>query len=148
MSVKARIAVGVATAGLVAGGLGMAGTLTASAATPNCGASCANIFSQKYGSRYLLDIWQGKAAVGTPVILFQKSNGDPAEDFVVRNYGTVEGFYRHHGLVTPQFAYTYAADGAYEIQDEPYGLNSNMCVSTWPAETPEAGFKVRLESCG
>ena len=85
----------------------MAGTLTASAATPACGSSCANIYSQKWGPKYLLDIWPGKAAAGAPVILFQRSNSDPAEDFVVRDFGTVRGFYTHYHLVTPQFAHVY-----------------------------------------
>jgi len=81
MSVKAKIAAGAATLTIVGGGLGMVGTMTASAATPNCGANCTNIFSQKYGPQYLVDVFQAKAATGTPVILFQASNSDPAEDF-------------------------------------------------------------------
>jgi hypothetical protein len=148
MSVKARIAAGAATFGLVAGGLGLVGTMTANAATPTCGDNCANIYSQKYGPKFQLDIWQGKAAAGAPVILFQRSNSDPAEDFVVFDESTVDSFYHHHGLVTPQFDHTYGKYEAYEIQYEPYGLNSNFCVSTWPGETPQAGYKVQLERCG
>ena len=85
MSVKAKIAAGAATLTLVGGGLGMVGTMTASAATPSCGSygaptpthpstGCAQIFSQKFGPTSLLDVWQAKAAAGTPVILFQRSN--------------------------------------------------------------------------
>ena len=148
MSVKAKIAAGAATFGLVGGGLAMAGTMTASAATPNCGANCTSIFTQKYGPQYLVDVFQAKAAAGTPVILFQRSNSDPAEDFVVNDLGTVHSFYNNHGLVTPAFDRTYRADEAYEIQYEPYGLNSNFCLSTWPGEAPQAGYLVRLESCG
>src|ERR1700760_3294293 len=148
MSVKAKIAAGTATFGLVAGGLGMAGTMTASAATPNCGNSCTNVFSQKYGTRYLLDAWQGRAAAGTPVVLFQKSNSDPSEDFVVTNLGNVHSFYDDHGLVTPQFDHTYADDTAYEIQYEPYGLNSNFCVSTTSPNVPQPGSAVSLQPCG
>jgi hypothetical protein len=148
MSLKTKIAAGVATFGLVGGGLAMAGTMTASAATPNCGGNCTNLFSQKYGPQYLVDVWQAQAVAGQPVILFQKSNSDPAEDFVVVNEGTVRHFYNRYGLVTPAFAHTYAADTAYEVQYEPYGLNSNFCLSTWPGEAPQAGWKVRLENCG
>src|SRR6201992_1009975 len=148
MSVKAKIAAGAATSGLVGGGVAMAGTMTASAATPNCGANCTSIFTQKYGPQYLVDVFQAKAAAGTPVILFQRSNSDPAEDFVVADLGTVHSFYNNHGLVTPAFDRTYRADEAYEIQYEPYGLNSNFCLSTWSNETPQAGYKVRLEPCG
>jgi hypothetical protein len=152
MSVKAKIAAGAATLTLVGGGLGMVGTLTASAATPNCDTNgtgtCAQIFSQKYGPQYLLDVWQRKAAAGTPIILFQRSNSDPAQDFVVNDLGTVHSFYHHYGLVSSAFAKTYSSDEAYEIQYEPYGLNSNFCLSTWPGEAPAAGYLVRLEMCG
>jgi hypothetical protein len=148
MSVKAKIAAGAATFGLVGGGLAMAGTMTASAATPNCGDNCTSIFTQKYGPQYLIDVFQARAAAGTPVILFQRSNSDPAEDFVVADLGTVHSFYNNHGLVTPAFDRTYRSDEAYEVQYEPYGLNSNFCLSTWSNETPQAGYKVRLEPCG
>jgi hypothetical protein len=148
MSVKAKIAAGAATLTIVGGGLGMVGTMTASAATPNCGSTCVNIFSQKYGPQYLVDVFQAKSAAGTPVILFQASNSDPAEDFVTVDEGTVHNFYRHYGLVSAAFAKTYSADEAYEVQYEPYGLNSNFCLSTWPGEAPQAGYLVRLESCG
>ncbi len=148
MSVKAKIVAGAATLTIVGGGLGMVGTMTASAATPNCGANCTSIFSQKYGPQYLVDVYQARSATGTPVILFQRSNSDSAEDFVVVDEGTVNSFYRHYGLVSAAFARTYRADEAYEVQYEPYGLNSNYCLSTWPGETPQAGYLVRLESCG
>jgi hypothetical protein len=148
MSVKAKIAAGAATFGLVGGGLAMAGTMTASAATPNCGANCAQIFTQKYELQYILDVYQARSAAGTPIILFQRSNSDPAEDFVVSDLGTVRHFYNNHGLVSSSFDVTYAADEAYEIQYEPMGLNSNFCLSTWSGETPQPGYKVRLEPCG
>src|ERR1700753_73383 len=108
MSVKAKIAAGAATSGLVGGGVAMAGTMTASAATPNCGANCTSIFTQKYGPQYLVDVFQAKAAAGTPVILFQRSNSDPAEDFVVQDFGNVDSFYSHYHLVTRQVEHTYA----------------------------------------
>ena len=136
MSVKAKIAAGTATFGLVGGGLAMAGTMTASAATPNCGRHCTQIFSQKYGPQYLVDVWQARAAAGTPVILFQRSNSDPAEDFVVNDLGTVHSFYNNHGLVTPAFDRTYRADEAYEIQYEPYGLRQPDRHAAAAAERP------------
>ena len=148
MSVKAKIAAGAATFGLVGGGLAMAGTMTASAATPNCGDNCSQIFTQKYGPQYLVDVYQARAAANQPVILFQRSNSDPAEDFVVKDLGTVDSFYTSYGLVTPQFAHTYSGDTAFEVQYQPYGLNSNFCLSTWSNEAPQPGYKVRLEPCG
>jgi hypothetical protein len=95
-----------------------------------------------------VDVYQAKAAAGTPVILFQRSDTDPAEDFVVVDEGTVGNFYTTYGLVSSAFAHTYSADEAYEVQYQPYGLNSNFCLSTWPGEAPQPGYKVRLERCG
>jgi hypothetical protein len=171
MSVKAKIAAGAATLTLVGGGLGMVGTLTASASTPTCGAytagtaptqpifgfggstgtpstGCAQIFSQKYGPQYLLDVYQTSAKAGQPIILFQRSNTDQAEDFAVEDFGSVSDFYHHYGLVSSAFAHSFGADTAYEIQYEPYGLNSNFCVSTWPGSAPQVGYKAQLEYCG
>src|SRR6201996_7387986 len=175
MSVKAKIAAGAATLSLVGGGLAMGGTTAASAATPPCdppltapssgtaptqpvfgfggstgtpSTGCAQIFSKKFGPSYLLDVYQTKAKAGQPVILFQRSNTDQAEDFAVENFGSVTGFYHSYHLVSASFAHTYGTDNAYEIQYEPYGVNSNFCASTWPGQTPQAGYKVALQWCG
>jgi hypothetical protein len=171
MSVKAKIAAGAATLTIVGGGLGMVGTMTASAATPSCGAftagtgptqpifgfggstgtpstGCAQIFSQKFGPSFLLDVYQTSAKAGQPVILFQRSNTDQAEDFAVEDFGSVTGFYHQYHLVSASFAHTYGSDRAYEIQYEPYGVNSNFCVSTWPGQAPKPGYKAQLEWCG
>ena len=152
MSVKAKIAAGTATFALVGGGLGLAGALTASAATPACGNGCTNIFPQKYGPQYQVDVYQARAAANQPVILFQQSNSDPAEDFVVRNEGTVNNYEEY--FVTGQtffsqgFVSNYGDDNLYEFQYEPYGVNSNFCLSTYSNEAPQPGYKVRLERCG
>jgi hypothetical protein len=148
MSIKAKIAAGAATFAVVGGGLGMAGTLTASAATPPCSGDCAQLFSQKYGPQYVTDVYQAKAKAGQPIILFQASNSDPAEDFSVAFLGTVHSFYRNHGLVSAQFDHTYGGDQTVEIQYSPYGLNSNFCLSTLSGVTPQGGSKVSLEPCG
>jgi hypothetical protein len=149
----------------------MVGTTAASAATPSCGAytagtgptqpifgfggstgtpstGCAQIFTQKFGPSFLMDVYQTKAKVGQPVILFQRSNTDQAEDFAVENFGSVSDFYHHYKLVSASFAHTYGTDTAYEIQYEPYGVNSNFCVSTASGSTVAPGSKVSLQWCG
>jgi hypothetical protein len=149
MSVKAKIAAAAATFALAGGGLGTAGTLSASAATPSCGSNCQDLYSQKFGPGYLLDTFQRTAAPGQEVILFQASNSDPAEDFKFKFLGTVGSFYSHHRhLITPQFDHTYHSLDAIEIQYEPLGLNSGFCTSTWPGVIAQPGYKVRLEPCG
>ena len=148
MSFKAKIAAGAATFALAGGGLGMVGTVSASAKTPNCH-GCSDWYTQKYHKTYVLDILHGTASTGNQVMLFQSSNSDPAEDFVVNDLGTVGSFYNNNrGLISAGFDQAYHADEAIEIQYEPNGVNSNFCVGTWPGEVAQSGFKVRLETCG
>jgi hypothetical protein len=135
MSIKAKIAAGAATLTIVGGGLGMAGTLTASAATPSCSTDCGQLFSQKYETHYV-------------VILFQTSNSDPAEDLTFSGLGSVDSFYRsHRHLVSPQFDHAFGGEEAFEIEYAPYGLNSNFCLST-PGQTARADDNITLQSCG
>ena len=149
MSFKAKIAAGAATFALAGGGLGTVGTLSASAATRSCGSNCQDLYTQKFGPGFLLDTFQGRAAANQEVILFQASNSDPAEDFVIKDLGSVGSFYDHHRrLITPQFDQAYHSLDAIEIQYEPLGLNSGYCTSTWPGQIAQPGFKVRLEPCG
>jgi hypothetical protein len=148
MSFKAKIAAGAATLALAGGGLGMVGTLSASASTPNC-SGCSDWYTAKYHHQYVLDILHGQASTGNAVILFQRSYTDPAQDFVTHTLGTVGSFYNHsRGLISPGFDQAYHADEAIEIQYEPNGVNSNFCLGTWPGQTAQSGFKVRLETCG
>jgi hypothetical protein len=147
MSVKAKLAAGAATFVMVGGGLGMAGTLTASAATPSCGKTCVSLYTQKYGTRDYVDVYQQRAAAGQESILFQASNSDPALDFVYLGGGTVDSFAKR-GLVSKTFAKNYGSDQASELEFSPYGRNSGFCLSTWPGVTAQPGFKVRLETCG
>ena len=148
MSFKAKLAVGAATFAMVGGGLGVAGTLTASAATPSCGKNCISLYTQKFGPHYFVDVYQARAAAGQESILFQGSNSDPALDFTYKYSGTVGSFYTSYGLVSAAFAHTYSSDPAFEFQYSPYGVNSGFCLSTWPGEAPQPGYKVRLEPCG
>ena len=148
MSFKAKLAAGAATFAMVGGGLGLAGTLTASAATPPCGNHCISLYPQKYGPHYYVDVYQQRAVAGNEVILFQGSNSDPALDFTFRYQGTVDSFYKNYGLVSAAFDKTYGNDAAFQFQYSPYGVNSGFCLSTWPGQVPQPGFKVRLEPCG
>src|SRR5208282_5781579 len=75
MSIKSKVLAAAATLTLV-GGVGMAGALTAgsaSAATPSCGGSCVDIFSQQFGTHHTLndvvDVLRQGEKVGQPIIL-------------------------------------------------------------------------------
>jgi hypothetical protein len=113
MSIKSKVLATAATLALV-GGVGTAGVLgttaTANAATPACGPSCLDIFSQEFGQHhspnFLLDVYQQRSHIGTKIILFRASDSDPAEDFKPEFEGTVADFLAAD-MVTPAFALHY-----------------------------------------
>jgi hypothetical protein len=148
MSMKSKFFAAAATLTL-AGGIGAAGTLTANAATPSCGHTCIDIFSQEFGTHhspnFVLDVYQQKAQAGQPIILYRTSNSDPAEDFTVSQQGTVADFYAA-GLVTAALDLHYSKFEAYEIEYSPNGVGSGYCVGV--GSTAVNGTKVALEPCG
>ena len=123
MSIKSKVLATAATLALV-GGVGTAGVLgtaaTANAATPSCGGTCVDIFSQQFGHHgdpgYILDVYQQHIRIGQPIILYRSSNSDLAEDFRAQFQGTVADFYAA-GMVSAAFALHYGciAGAATEI---------------------------------
>jgi hypothetical protein len=149
MSIKSKVLATVATLALV-GGVGTAGVLgtaaTANAATPSCGNTCVDIFSQEFGHHgdpvFLLDVWRQHQKIGTPIILFRQSNADPAEDFRAEFQGTVADFLAA-ALVTPAFALHYGClagtsafpdcFGEVTIQEGQTLPNGTLCTPSNPA---------------
>lgn len=134
MSLKARIfASGAALA--VAGGMGLAGTTAASAAPASTTARSATIGctgttycgSQdlKFG-HYALDVYKQHATYGNKVILWTRSNTDPAQDFIFKNYNGLSG--------------TGGTDKTFEYA--PNGRPSGLCLS-FPSETRGSGAVLR-----
>ena len=148
MSIKSKVMAAAATLTLV-GGLSVAGTLSASAATPSCGPTCINIFLHEFGTHrhpnFVLDVWRQTARVGQPIILFRTSNSDKAEDFTVSNQGTVADFFAA-GLVSAALNLHYANDEAFEFEYSPLGADSGLCVGL--ATTAVSGEGVTLQPCG
>jgi hypothetical protein len=87
-------------------------------------------------------IGQGKAA-GNPVILFQASDSDPAEDWTYAAEGTVDSF---GGLVSAGVKLHYGSDEAYEFAYSPLGSFTGQCAGT--ATAAGNGTKVSLQPCG
>ena len=109
MSIKSKVFATAATLPMV-GGVGTAGVLgtavTANAATPSCGSTCVDIFSQEFGHHnvpnFILDVYQQHIRIGQPIILYRSSNNDSAEDFRLEFQGTVADFYAgRHGQRRP-----------------------------------------------
>ena len=137
MSIKSKVFAATATLTLV-GGVGAAGAMSASAATPSCGGSCIDIFSHEFGTHahpnFVLDVLRQGEKVGQPIILFRTSNSDPAEDFTYLLPGPdvrllhgrpgLRGLNLHYGGGAKGFP----DDPAFEIQYSPYGVDSGLCM--------------------
>ena len=102
MSIKSKVFAAAATLTLV-GGVGAAGAMSASAATPSCGFSCIEVFNHNFGTHahpnFILDTLRQGEKVGQPQILFRVSNSDPAEDYTISYQGLVSDFFAA-GLVS------------------------------------------------
>ena len=168
MSIKSKLLAGAATLALV-GGVGTAGALTATAATPSAGPNAIDIFSRTFGTHrtpnFVLDVLRQGAKVGQPIILFRTSNTDPAEDFVPSIQGTTADFYAA-GLVSSAVALHYGCiagwqlpellrrpepeapvdDPAIELEYSPFGVDSGLCVGVAATATAKEG--VTLQPCG
>jgi len=149
MSLKSKAIASAAALTMVGGGMTMATTMTASAATPSCGGSCINIFNHQFGNyhqpQFLLDVLRQGEKVGQPIILFREANSDPAEDFTIADQGTVKDFLAAD-LVTPALALHYADSEAWEVEYSPFGVQSGLCVGI--ASTAVQNEGVTLQPCG
>jgi len=166
MSFKSKMLAGAATLALI-GGVGTAGALSASAATPSCGRNCIDIFSRAFGTHrtpnFVMDVLRQGAKVGQPIILFRTSNTDPAEDIVPSIQGTVSDFLAA-GLLSTAVALHYGGgqacasldaqgkcvaspdDPAIELEYSPFGVDSGLCVGVAATATAHEG--VTLQPCG
>ena len=86
MSIKSKVlaAVGVLT---LCGGLSGAGTVAASAATPQCGSGCVEVYSAKYATATSLGwvetVFLGIPVQGVPTEVRPASGSNPAEDLII-----------------------------------------------------------------
>lgn len=141
MSIKTKL-VTAATAVTVMAGVGVAGTLTANAATPKCGATCSDFYSGTSGTAFVL---AAPRRAGQPVTLARANRASKGEDFAVDALGTVHDFYRA-GLLAGGLDKLFSGLSVYEIEYTPGATPSDLCLGT--AGTPGAGTPVALEPCG
>jgi hypothetical protein len=145
-----RAIVAAAAALAVVGGAALAATLPANAETPDCGSVCVELYGGLPGitlgsPSFLIDSFKQGDAAGTPIVLFNISNADPAEDFAVSEQTLVSTLFAN-GVVSTAVDQSFADDAAYEIQYSPYGAPTGLCVGL--AATATAGEHVTLEPCG
>jgi hypothetical protein len=162
MSIRGKVVAAAAVMTLV-GGVSAVGTLTAQAATPSCYEHCIDLFSQKFGPSFILDVLLQRGRAGQPITLYRASNADAGEDFTVVFSARVSRFAAlglvssavasHYGgtcsrvsSMTHKCVSHYPNDWAYEFQYVPYGVPSDLCLGV--AATAADGTKVALERCG
>lgn len=147
MSIKNKVFSAAATVLLVGGAIA-AGTMSANAATPQCGEHCIDIYNKKLGTadhpRFVETVHQGVAKVGQPTVLQRASSSNPAEDFLPR-VGKVSDFYKAH-LVSSEVNRHYGDLRAAQIQYAPFGKASGLCVGLVTTAYQNEGLT--LQSCG
>ena len=125
MSFKSKALITAATLTVV-GGLTSAATLSASAATPECGDACISIFSRILGTNVVETVLDGEAKVGQPVILSPASSSDPSQDFFF-GLQLVSDFFEA-GMVSAEVNSHFGSRNATQIEFAPFGDDSDLCV--------------------
>jgi hypothetical protein len=146
MSVKVKVVAVLAS--LVAfGGVTTIGAASASAGTPQCGGSCIDLFSAKYGTPanpgFVETVRGGVARRGVPTELFRISDTNPAED-VLPIAGTVASFYAS-GKVSAAVDHAYSGDMASQIEYAPLGKPTGLCAGL--ARRPYQNEGLTLQPC-
>ena len=149
MSITRKVLAVVATL-TVAAGLSTVGTLSATAATPQCGPNCIQIFSAKFGTNanpnFVETVFQGVARVGQPTILARPSSSNPAGDFIATapGAGLVSDFFAA-GLVYAALNQHYGNLRAAQIEYAPFGKPTGLCAAL--ATTAYQNEGLTLQPC-
>jgi hypothetical protein len=145
---------------VVLGGLSLAATGVANAATPSCGSSCTNVYFQSPGHHYVTYSGKGRTVSNNPIELFGASNSRPGEDFIPIDVGTVVPEYCTSTGQSASGAFTnnqcdllvadgYSSDQTWELEYSAYGNASGKCLGDWNNDGPiTTTMMVRLEPCG
>lgn len=149
MSITRRMLAAAATL-TVAGGLAVVGTLSASAATPQCGPHCIQVFSAEFGTptqpSFVETVFQGVAQAGQPTILAGPSSSNPAGDLIAMapGGGLVSDFFTA-GMVSAAVKAHYGTERAAQIQYAPLGVPTGLCAAL--ATTAYQNEGLSLQPC-
>jgi hypothetical protein len=150
MSIKSKVIAAAAVLTL-AGGLCAAGTVAASAATPQCGSTCLTPKSVAYPG-FVEAVLLGVPLRGVPTIVSPAVGWNPGEDFIVPAGGPMPAsYFLPTGMVSAAVASQYPAPGYFAVQIEyaPYGKPTGLCsgiattayqdeaLSLQPCSTPD-----------
>jgi hypothetical protein len=131
MSIKSKMVAATAVLSL-AGGLSAAGLLPASAATPQCGNACVEVYSMKYATPaslgFVETVFLGIALPGVPTIVRPASSSNPAEDLIIPMAGPVSRFYAQ-GMVSAAVNEHYGSETAVQLEYAPHGNPTGLCAA-------------------
>jgi hypothetical protein len=150
MSVKSKVLAAAAATLTVVGGVSVAGTISANAATPQCGPKCIEVFSPRFGTPaqpdFIESVRHGKARVGEPAILGPASSSDPSGDLmpIVLGSGTVSDF-SASGMVSAGVNSHYGSLHAVQLEYAPSGKATGLCSAV--AETAFENESLSLQPC-
>lgn len=148
ITVKKRAFAAAAAAAMAIAGWTALAAPAASAATPQCGSGCPNLYTLAFGTSDVLAVIGASgtsAHRGQFVDLQGASDTNQAEDWGIDFEDTVADFYAA-GLVSSAVNLHYGDDTAYEFQYTPDGVWSGQCLGTpGPSNNGEA---VSLQPCG
>ena len=149
MSIKSKVlaAAGVLT---LASGLSGMGTVAASAATPQCGKGCVEVYSAKYATATSLGwvetVFLGIPVQGVPTEVRPASGSNPAEDLIIPTGAPVKvsTFYAQ-GMVSAAVNAHYGSEPAVQIEYAPYGHPTGLCTAV--AVTAYQNEALSLQPC-
>jgi hypothetical protein len=147
MFIKSKVfaAAGVLT---LAGGLSTVGTVAASAATPQCGQNCVEVYSMKYATPtslgFVETVFLGIPLRGVPTEVRPASSSNPAEDLIIPTGGPVpvSEFYAD-GLVSAAVNEHYGSEPAVQIEYAPYGKPTGLCTAVATAAYQDEGLSLQ-----
>ena len=134
----------------LAGGLSTAGTLSASAATPQCGPNCVEVYSMKFATPaslgFVETVFLGIPLRGVPTEVRPASSLNPAEDLIVPLGGPVKvsTFYAD-GMVSAAVNEHYGTELAVQLEYAPYGKPTGLCTAV--AVTAYQNEGLSLQPC-
>jgi hypothetical protein len=150
MSIKSKMLAAAAVLTL-AGALSAAGTVAASAATPQCGNNCLTPRNAAYPG-FVETALFGIPLRGVPTIVSLAAGWNPGEDFTVPTGGLEPAsYFAANGMVSAAVASHYASSDymALQIEYAPYGKPTGLCsaiaaaayqdeaLSLQPCSTPD-----------
>ena len=149
MSIKSKVLAAAAALTLV-GGLSTMGTVAASAATPQCGGGCIEVYSAKYATATSLGwvetVLLGIPLQGVPTEVRPASGSNPAEDLIVPTGGPIKVWqFYDEGMVSAAVNEHYGNENAVQIEYAPYGKPTGLCTAV--AVTAYQNEPLSLQPC-